>query len=173
VHVGRAQRDVAKSGRLEGILKNGNAADQFAAALVLRLDADVMEPVIGEAPAAVACRAIGRRIEQNKAPFGILADGGLIPVDPAVEGCRSRNNCSFVIGDRLGDGIDGDRFSGIGARKGGPYPARDETASTARPASMFISACAWIGPLACSSSVSARPSQKCGPPQARFSIPGV
>ncbi len=63
--------------------KLGRATD------VVSLDADVVEAVIGEAPAAMAFGACRFGAEQEEAPLACFGDRLLVARNPSIEGCGS------------------------------------------------------------------------------------
>src|SRR5262245_64891468 len=102
VHVGPAAGDLPQPRRLEGMLHLDDAGEELAAADVLARQADIVEAVVGEIPAAVAGRAFALGVEGEEATLGIFGDGLLVALDPLVERGAAGDHGAFVGRNRLG-----------------------------------------------------------------------
>ena len=125
-----------------------------------------MATIVREIPAGMTSRATRLAVEQREAAPGALGNGGLIAVDPGIEGSIARHNRPLESGNR--------RYNRV--RRDAPvrkhllnHASSSEICLMRFTASLscrFISISDWIGPLACSSAIGARPSQKKGWTQA-------
>ncbi|HEX4236421.1 MAG TPA: hypothetical protein VHZ64_00515 [Xanthobacteraceae bacterium] len=82
--------------------------------IVVFRDADVVESGIGESPAAVADRTIGRAVEQRESTLGGGTDRRFVAANPAVEWRVTRHDRAFERGQRLLDLFS--RYAAIGER---------------------------------------------------------
>src|SRR5262249_3898211 len=100
MHVGRGAGDFAQARRLEGA-QAGCAAWHGAAPRVLAAQADVVEAVIGEAPAIVAKHAASLAREELEASQLRGAERSSIALDPVVETRRRRDKGAHIGGQGL------------------------------------------------------------------------
>jgi hypothetical protein len=150
VHVRSPAIDIAKSGCLEGELHTFQG-QALAASPVAVLQTDVVKSVVGKVPLGMALDAAGLAVEEIEAALGVLADGGFVARDPPIERGLAGDDGALEAGDGTGNGLLVDGFTGIGLSEEG-----------------------WeaIGPRACISRLSARPSQKSRSDQAALRMVG-